>query len=76
MIYFDIFRLKDKKDRLTVNYLIKKADFNQKWSKNNWIFDIFEQIRTIFDQIQTIFRYRLTFLIKIRQDLIDFVATI
>ena len=30
-IYFDLFSI--KKDRLTVNYLIEKADFNPKWSK-------------------------------------------
>ena len=45
--------------------------------KNDWIFDIFEQIWIIFDQIRTFFDIcKSTFSIKIGQDLIDFGATI
>ena len=33
--------------------------------KNDWIFDIFDQIQTIFDQIQTIFDINRLFQFKL-----------
>ena len=63
-----IFQLKDQKNCLKVDYLIKKVNLYRKCSKKTGLtinFDILDQIRSIFD-INQLFR----------QDLIDFVTTI